>query len=72
LSQALTTRLHYYEDVFGEGRDTDVIRPVKRVWFANDASDRRHRRWAEGALNAAVKNAYAIHTDVRGEMPWED
>lgn len=50
----------------------DVIRPVGRVWFANDACDRRHRRWAEGALKAAVKNAYAIHTGMRNEIPWED
>jgi monoamine oxidase len=50
----------------------NVIRPVHRVWFANDACDRRHRRWAEGALKAAVKNAYAIHTGIRDEMPWKD
>lgn len=50
----------------------DVIRPVNRVWFANDACDRRHRRWVEGALKAAVKNAYAIHTGMRDEIPWED
>lgn len=55
-----------------EGFYVDVIRPVNRVWFANDACDRRHRRWAEGALKAAVKNAYAIHTGIRDEMPWED
>lgn len=55
-----------------EGFYSDVIRPVNRVWFANDACDRRHRRWAEGALKAAVKNAYAIHTGIRDEMPWED
>jgi monoamine oxidase len=55
-----------------EGFYSDVIRPVNRVWFANDACDRRHRRWVEGALKAAVKNAYAIHTGVRNEMPWED
>lgn len=51
---------------------SDVIRPVNRVWFANDACDRRHRRWVEGALKAAVKNAYAIHTGMRNEIPWED
>jgi monoamine oxidase len=50
----------------------DVIRPVHRVWFANDACDRRHRRWVEGALKAAVKNAYAIHTGMRNDMPWKD
>ncbi|MBW4721973.1 flavin monoamine oxidase family protein [Saccharothrix obliqua] len=50
----------------------DVIRPVNRVWFANDACDRRHRRWVEGALKAAVKNAYAIHSGVRDHMPWRD
>jgi monoamine oxidase len=55
-----------------EGFYSDVIRPVHRVWFANDACDRRHRRWAEGALKAAVKNAYAIHTGIRDQMPWED
>lgn len=50
----------------------DVIRPVNRVWFANDACDRRHRRWAEGAVKAAVKNAYAIHVGLRDTMPWKD
>jgi monoamine oxidase len=50
----------------------DIIRPVHRVWFANDACDRRHRRWVEGALKAAIKNAYAIHTGMRNEMPWKD
>lgn len=50
----------------------DIIRPVHRVWFANDACDRRHRRWVEGALKAAIKNAYAIHTGMRDEMPWKD
>ncbi|MFD7658680.1 flavin monoamine oxidase family protein [Actinosynnema sp. NPDC059797] len=50
----------------------DVIRPVNRVWFANDACDRRHRRWVEGALKAAVKNAYAINEGMRDEMPWKD
>ncbi|GAA1296476.1 NAD(P)/FAD-dependent oxidoreductase [Saccharothrix xinjiangensis] len=50
----------------------DVIRPVNRVWFANDACDRRHRRWVEGALKAAVKNAYAVNEGMRDEMPWKD
>ncbi|MEU7526688.1 NAD(P)/FAD-dependent oxidoreductase [Saccharothrix sp. NPDC042600] len=50
----------------------DVIRPVNRVWFANDACDRRHRRWAEGSVKAAIKNAYAIHTGLRDELPWHD
>jgi len=55
-----------------EGFYHDVIRPVNRIWFANDACDRRHRRWVEAALKAAVKNAYAIHTGMRDEIPWED
>ena len=50
----------------------DVIRPSHRVWFANDACDRRHRRWVEGALKAAIKNAYAIHTGMRNKLPWKD
>ncbi|MGH8929774.1 MAG: flavin monoamine oxidase family protein [Egibacteraceae bacterium] len=50
----------------------NVTRPVHRVWFANDACDRRHRRWVEGSLKAAVKNAYAIHTGMRNEIPWKD
>jgi len=50
----------------------DLVRPVNRVWFANDACDRRHRRWIEGALRAAVRNAYAIHTGLRDLMPWQD
>jgi monoamine oxidase len=48
----------------------DVIRPVHRVWFASDACDRRHRRWVEGSLHAAIRNAYAIHTGMRNEIPW--
>ncbi|SDG70241.1 monoamine oxidase [Lentzea fradiae] len=55
-----------------EGFYEDVIRPVGRVWFANDACDRRHRRWVEGALKAAVKNAFAINEGLRDEMPWKD
>lgn len=50
----------------------NVIRPVNRIWFANDACDRRHRRWIEGALKAAAKNAYALHTGMRNEIPWKD
>lgn len=52
----------------GEAYD-DVIRPVGRLWFANDACDRVGRRWIEGALAAAVKNAYAIHAGMRDELP---
>ncbi len=48
----------------------DVIRPVHRVWFASDACDRRHRRWVEGSLRAAIRNVYAIHTGMRNEIPW--
>jgi monoamine oxidase len=47
----------------------DIIRPVGRVWFANDACDRRARRWVEGAIESAIKNAYAIHTGMRNEIP---
>ena len=47
----------------------NIVRPCNRIWFANDACDRRHRRWIEGALLAAVKNAYAIHTGLRNEIP---
>lgn len=47
----------------------NIVRPVHRIWFANDACDRRHRRWIEGALLAAVKNAYAIHGGMRNEIP---
>ncbi|HEY6609382.1 MAG TPA: FAD-dependent oxidoreductase [Candidatus Limnocylindria bacterium] len=47
----------------------DVIRPVGRLWFANDACDRTGRRWIEGSLAAAIKNAHAIHTGMRNELP---
>lgn len=47
----------------------DVVRPVGRVWFANDACDRRGRRWIEGALAAAIRNAWAIHAGLRDELP---
>ena len=43
--------------------------PVGRVWFANDACDQRGRRWIEGAIAAAIKNAFAIHTGMRDELP---
>lgn len=50
----------------------NLIRPVNRVWFVNDACDRRHRRWIEASLTAAVKNAYVMHIGMRNEMPWKD
>ncbi|WES64691.1 FAD-dependent oxidoreductase [Microbacter sp. GSS18] len=55
-------------EMSGETYD-DLVRPVERMWFANDACDRRARRWIEGAIESAVKNAYAIHTGMRGEIP---
>ena len=48
----------------------DIIRPVDRIWFANDAADRRHRRWIEAAIRSAVRNAFAIHTGMRNELPY--
>ena len=47
----------------------DIVRPFGRVWFANDACDQRGRRWIEGAIAAAVKNAYAINAGMRDELP---
>jgi monoamine oxidase len=47
----------------------DIVRPVGRVWFANDACDQRGRRWIEGAIVAAVKNAYAINAGMLDELP---
>jgi monoamine oxidase len=47
----------------------DIVRPVGRVWFANDACDQRGRRWIEGAIAAAVKNAWAINAGLRNELP---
>jgi len=47
----------------------DIVRPVGRIWFANDACDQRARRWIEGAIAAAVKNAYAIDAGMRNELP---
>lgn len=55
-------------EMCGEAYD-DVIRPVGRLWFANDACDRVGRRWIEGSLAAAVTNAYAIHAGMRDELP---
>jgi monoamine oxidase len=46
----------------------DIIRPVGRVWFANDACDRLARRWIEGAIGSAVTTAYALHAGMRGEL----
>ncbi|MGB5597050.1 MAG: NAD(P)/FAD-dependent oxidoreductase [Crocosphaera sp.] len=50
----------------------DLIRPVNRIWFANDACDRSHRRWIEGSLRAAIKNAYALHIGMKNELPGKD
>lgn len=50
----------------------NIVRPVDRIWFANDACDRRHRRWIEAALVAGVKNAYALHMGLRNELPNTD
>lgn len=50
----------------------NIIRPVDRIWFANDACDRRHRRWIEAAIAAAIKNAYALHTGMRNTIPQGD
>ncbi len=47
----------------------DVVRPVGRIWFANDACDRRARRWIEGAIAAAVRNAWAIDAGLRDALP---
>jgi len=47
----------------------DIIRPVGRVWFANDACDQRARRWIEGAIAAGIKNAFAINAGMRNELP---
>ena len=47
----------------------DIVRPVGRVWFANDACDQRGRRWIEGAIAAAIKNAWAIHAGMRDALP---
>ena len=47
----------------------DVIRPVGRVWFANDACDRLNRRWIEGAIASAVTTSYAINAGLRNGLP---
>jgi monoamine oxidase len=47
----------------------DVVRPAGRIWFANDACDRRARRWIEGAIAAAVRNAWAINAGMRDALP---
>jgi monoamine oxidase len=47
----------------------DVIRPVGRVWFANDACDRLNRRWIEGAIGSAVATSYAINAGMRNALP---
>lgn len=50
----------------------NIIRPVNRIWFANDACDRRHRRWIEAALKSGIKNAYALHTGMRNQIPKDE
>lgn len=47
----------------------DIVRPVGRLWFANDASSRLARRWIEGAIASAVTNAWAINAGMRNELP---
>ena len=47
----------------------DVIRPVGRVWFANDACDRLNRRWIEGAIASAVTTSAAINSGMRNVLP---
>ena len=47
----------------------DIIRPVDRLWFANDACDRLNRRWIEGAIASAVTTAYAINSGMRNALP---
>ena len=39
----------------------DLIRPLGRIHFANDACDRYHRRWIEGSIAAAIRTALAVH-----------
>ncbi|MCS5690759.1 FAD-dependent oxidoreductase [Cyanobium sp. FGCU-6] len=39
----------------------DLIRPLGRIHFANDACDRLHRRWIEGAIASAIRTARDIH-----------
>ncbi len=50
----------------------DIVRPVGRIWFASDACDRRARRWIEGAITSAVKNAAGIHAGMRNDVPVAD
>jgi monoamine oxidase len=47
----------------------DIVRPVGRVWFANDACDQRGRRWIEGAITSGIKNAWAINAGLRDTLP---
>jgi monoamine oxidase len=39
----------------------DLIRPLGRIHFANDACDLYHRRWIEGSIAAAIRTALALH-----------
>jgi monoamine oxidase len=47
----------------------DIARPVNRVWFAGDACSRLARRWIEGAIESAVRNAVAINAGMRDDLP---
>ena len=47
----------------------DIIRPVGRLWFANDACDKLNRRWIEGGIASAVTTAYAINAGMRNALP---
>lgn len=49
----------------------NLLRPVSRVWNCGDTYDRRHRRWIEGAIRSAVKNAFAVNMNMK-ELPWLD
>ena len=41
----------------------DLIRPLGRIYFANDACDLYLRRWIEGAIAAAIRTALALHCE---------
>ncbi|MFM7267828.1 MAG: flavin monoamine oxidase family protein, partial [Cyanobium sp.] len=39
---------------------SDLVRPVGRIHFANDACDLYHRRWIEGAIASAIRTALSL------------
>ena len=48
---------YQYKDIFD-----DMVRPEGRIYFAGDHCSRFDTRWIQGALESAIRTAWAVHT----------